>query len=166
MIGIITAVAVITSEILLLANTQEIYVGSSSFDDGTTYYWIQNPLIRCLSCFSLFNLQGTLRFAVLHAAVADSLINIAHILQKVKNFFHFPEKIFEPRCAFAPGSQVLGYYIPSTLVCQPVFSVLCIFLSSFPPLVVLFDHKAQFTARLHKSHLPPPPCRCAGIMVS
>ena len=37
MIGIITAVAVITSEILLLANTQEIYVGSSSFDDGTTY---------------------------------------------------------------------------------------------------------------------------------
>jgi hypothetical protein len=104
----------------------------------------------------LFNLQGTLRFAVLHAAVADSLINIAHILQKVKNFFHFPEKIFEPRCAFAPGSQVLSYYIPSTLVCQPVFSVLCIFLSSFPPLVVLFDHKAQFTARLYKSHLPIP----------
>ncbi|MBQ9270022.1 MAG: hypothetical protein IJ206_11025, partial [Oscillospiraceae bacterium] len=56
-------------------------------DDGTTYFWIQNPLIRCLSCFSLFNLQGTLRFAVLHAAVADSLINIAHHQFPVKKKF-------------------------------------------------------------------------------
>ena len=51
MIGIITAVAVITSEILLLANTQEIYVGSSSFDDGTTYFWILKSTHKVLVMF-------------------------------------------------------------------------------------------------------------------
>ena len=52
MIGIITAEAVITIlETLLLANTQEIYVGSSSFDDGTTYFWILKSTHKVLVMF-------------------------------------------------------------------------------------------------------------------
>ena len=61
MIGIITAVAVVTSfEILLLANTQE-------FSLAFRFYTIRSLVLSkvLISCFSLFNLQGTLRKAEL-----------------------------------------------------------------------------------------------------
>ena len=121
MIGIITAEAVITSEILLLANTQEITLAHRFYTMVQLIVWIQNPLIRCLSCFSLFNLQGTLRIAVFHAANRDSLNTIAHLFRKVKDFFQLSEKIFELPGLEAPGSQVPDYYIPHPLLCQAFF---------------------------------------------
>ena len=48
MIGIITAEAVITSEILLLANTQEITLAHRFYTMVQLIVWIQNPIDKVL----------------------------------------------------------------------------------------------------------------------